>query len=345
MTLAPSPDRLIGTVLISLLAAHFSVSAQTLPEPQRPATSNPLVPEQTLAFPTEPAARNQELPPPPTPSAPPSRRSPIVRSVRPMAAAQPPRQPAANILAWDATTKEISAKAGETNVTLAYVVTNISNSEVAINWLRPSCGCTAAKLPEYPYKLAPGTNVEISAHIDIRGKRGTLSKALYVDTTVGLQTLIMKVNIPLDAPESMTPDQRTINLAIAQADRQAVFKNDCASCHAEPAKGRTGEALYTAACAVCHDAEHRASFVPDLMALNHPTDRVHWESWIKHGKPGTLMPAFAQSEGGILDEQQIKSLVDYLDQKVSRRTATTSAARTDHDHPDTSSIPLPPPGN
>ena len=52
--------------------------------------------------------------------------------------------------------------------------------------------------------------------------------------------------------------------------------------------------------------------VPDLHNLNHPTDAEHWRKWIAYGRPGSMMPAFAQSEGGPLTHQQINVLVDYM---------------------------------
>src|SRR5207253_1461165 len=99
---------------------------------------------------------------------------------------------------------------------------------------------------------------------------------------------------------------------IAKADRQAVFKNDCASCHVEKSKGLTGAALYKEACGICHESEHRATFVPDLHALNKTTDANYWREMISIGKLNTLMPAFAAEQGGPLSKEQINSLVAYL---------------------------------
>jgi mono/diheme cytochrome c family protein len=55
--------------------------------------------------------------------------------------------------------------------------------------------------------------------------------------------------------------------------------------------------------------------VPDLFAIKHPTDAAFWREMITHGKPGSLMPAFALSDGGILDTNQIESLVEYAMKK------------------------------
>jgi mono/diheme cytochrome c family protein len=155
--------------------------------------------------------------------------------------------------------------------------------------------------------LAPKTAGQLEIRVDLRGKRGLLSKIVSVDSTAGLSLLTVNVNIP-------EPDPRELNRMMALADRQAVFRNDCATCHAHPAIGKTGEPLYKAACGVCHEAEHRASMVPDLKALTmtKPTDKSYWDNWVRLGRPGTLMPAFTKAAGGPLDDAQIQSLVTFL---------------------------------
>jgi mono/diheme cytochrome c family protein len=112
----------------------------------------------------------------------------------------------------------------------------------------------------------------------------------------------------------------------AKADRQAVFRGHCAACHTWPAAQRTGESLFQKACGICHISEDRANFVPDLTALKHPTDANFWRDWIVHGKPGTLMPAFAIAEGGILDTNQVESLVDYLVKNYPSKVPARPAA-------------------
>lgn len=234
-----------------------------------------------------------------------------VPSVPPPAAV--PLNPAL-YLAFDSVAKEYQAKLGETNATFIFWMTNISKQEVLINTLRPSCGCTTAKLPSYPWALAPGTNGHIEMNVNFMGKQGTLSKTVAMETSVGWQNFLVKVIIPPAAPVAM--NNREANQKLAAADRQAVFKNDCVSCHVTPGIGKMGKELYAASCAMCHDGQHRASFVPDLKALKHPTDREHWRRWIAMGRVGSLMPAFAQSEGGPLTDDQINSLADYLTQSI-----------------------------
>jgi len=223
-------------------------------------------------------------------------------------------------LVADAEVKEYTAKPGETNAQFTFTLTNSSPADVTVNEVHTSCGCTVAKLPSQPWILTPGTNGQIHVTVDLRGKRGQVTKLVYVNGATGSKTLTVKVNIP-EAQPGLLADRDKIR-EIATADRQAVFKNECASCHAAPTVGKQGEALYAAACGICHDAEHRASMVPDLRNLNHSTDRIYWKVWTTQGKTGSLMPAFAKTEGGPLSEDQINSLADYLAEHVpSRPTA------------------------
>ena len=48
--------------------------------------------------------------------------------------------------------------------------------------------------------------------------------------------------------------------------------------------------------------------VPDLHLMSQPTDYNYWKTNIANGKPGTLMPAFAASQGGPLTDAQIDDL-------------------------------------
>jgi mono/diheme cytochrome c family protein len=134
-----------------------------------------------------------------------------------------------------------------------------------------------------------------------------------------MKPLTVRVTLPQKPLVANAMDDRVRNMQLAMADRQIVFKGECAKCHSEPTKEKTGLALYQAGCAICHDSHNRATMVPDLRALKHPTDREHWIKWTAFGRPGSLMPAFAQSEGGPLTEEQIDSLADYLTTTISQK--------------------------
>jgi mono/diheme cytochrome c family protein len=226
----------------------------------------------------------------------------------------------AGVLVWDAETKEYNAKAGEPTANFTFNLTNVSPTEVVINSVRTSCGCTVAKLPEQPWHLAPGTNGAIQVTANLAGKFGTVVKTVMVDSSAGFKTLTIKVNIPTPPPQPQVAGEmnRSANTLAAMADRQAVFKGGCAKCHVEPTVAKMGKELYNAGCGICHDAEHRATMVPDLHVPKQPIPGdysakwLYWAKWITEGKAGSLMPAFAPAHGGPLNNGQITSLVNYL---------------------------------
>ncbi|MSU59676.1 MAG: DUF1573 domain-containing protein [Pedosphaera sp.] len=250
-------------------------------------------------------------PPPPAPQPlPPELTRPA--QVTPLPAPAAPPQPM-NLLAWDAETKEYDAKSGEAEAHYTFYFTNISEVPVVITSASASCGCAVPKLATLPWTNAPGATGEIPVTMTLAGKPvGVTFKQVFVNTDKGQKTLNVKVTIPAPPAAPVPVMNRDANQKAALADRQAIFKGDCVSCHVEKGKGKLGAELYTASCGICHDAEHRASAVPDLHKLNHDTNADFWKTWIAQGKVGTMMPAFGAPEGGPLNEQQINSLVQYL---------------------------------
>ena len=248
-----------------------------------------------------------------------------------------PTQLPDGVLVWDEVNKEYHAKAGELTAPFSFAVTNASTEEVVINWVRPSCGCTVAKLPPPPWKRAPGPGGTIDLDVDLKGKHGILSKYVSVDTSRGQKMLGIKVHIPAAGQMAGGMDARMKNMQLAMADRQVVFRGECASCHSTPAIGKMGGELFAAACAVCHDTPHRATMVPDLKALTVSPTKEYWKHWITHGKPGSLMPAFSQEQGGPLTPEQIESLAEFLDKDYPQRKVAAAQAHApgdghDHDH-------------
>jgi mono/diheme cytochrome c family protein len=243
----------------------------------------------------------------------------------------------ADALVFDASTKEIQGKPGDTNFIFGFSFTNHATAPAVIESVRTSCGCTVARVPQLPWTIPPDGAGEFSVVLDARGKRGTITKSVFVSTSLGLKSLTVR-GIVADSGSSGVGDDRLRNLQIALADRFAVFRGECASCHAKPAEGKTGPALYVAACGVCHDAHNRGSMVPDLKALPHLTDREHWLRWITFGRHGSLMPAFAVEEGGILTADQVDSLAEYLSRSITQRRAAQAAGR-----PLTSTLKIQPP--
>jgi mono/diheme cytochrome c family protein len=238
----------------------------------------------------------------------------------------PPGQLPANILAFDAETQEFTATNNDPAATFTFNLTNVSSAELTINSVATSCGCTVARLPVMPWKLAAGDTGQIPVTMNLAGKSGVVFKTITMNTDKGVKMLMVKATITPPPAAAMTDADRARNLELAKVDRQAVFKGDCARCHVQPAIGKMGKELYVAACGVCHEGEHRNAMVPDLHALKIETNGDYWKLMVTHGKPGTAMPAFAISEGGPLSDPQIASLVAYLVQVIPSKPATQAGA-------------------
>lgn len=233
-----------------------------------------------------------------------------------------PSQPA-SYLTWSAERLETNAQPGQINVPFTFWLTNVSTEVVSVNAVRTSCGCTVAQLPSTPWQIPPGSNGPIHVTMNLAGKFGAIEKAVTIDSTTGLKSLIVRANIPAQpgaqAAVGGIDPERLKNMQMALADRQVVFKGDCAKCHAEPAVAKLDKPLYDAACGICHNSPHRAAMVPDLARLAHPTNEDHWRRWIRSGRVGSMMPAFAKAEGGPLTDEQIDSLVKFLMESITAK--------------------------
>ena len=220
------------------------------------------------------------------------------------------------IFAWDGVQKSVTVSADKDFAPFSFSFTNITAANVVILNVKASCHCTTAQLPPMPWTIPAGGVGQFTAKVDlnIAGHGGTLFKTINVTTDKGNKQLLLTVNITPAVVRQLTDAERQMGMQLAKVDRQAVFHGDCASCHANPKTigSLYGQRLYDSVCGVCHEAEHRASVVPDLSKLTVPTNLDFWRTWITYGKPGSLMPAFTQSQGGPLTDMQIGSIAAYL---------------------------------
>ena len=228
------------------------------------------------------------------------------------------------ILAWDKLLQDMVAPADQASAHFVFNVTNVSPDNVVILGAHGQCSCTVTELPPLPWTIPPGGTGQVGATVNLEGKSSPLLKAITVSTDKGSKDLYVRITILPPVVHVLTDAERANGVAIAKANRQAIFRADCATCHVKPGEGKNGKPLYDAVCAICHDAKNRADVVPDLHNLKTPTNDEFWRTWISHGKPGSLMPAFATAEGGTLDDMQIARLAAYL-QLVIPSPATTNA--------------------
>jgi mono/diheme cytochrome c family protein len=224
------------------------------------------------------------------------------------------------VFAWDALSKTTEATNEQDFARFTFSFTNITADKVTILNVHPSCGCTTAELPPVPWLIPAGTGGEIKLNVNLEGKTsmaGTLFKYVDVSTDKGSKRLMLRINVlPPPPMPKMTDAQRAAGIAAAKVDRQAVFKGDCTSCHLKKVDGKYGQQLYDLVCAICHESKPRSTMVPDLHNLPVATSEEFWRTWITLGKPGSLMPAFATSQGGPLNDLQIASLAAYLNSTI-----------------------------
>jgi cytochrome c oxidase cbb3-type subunit III len=94
------------------------------------------------------------------------------------------------------------------------------------------------------------------------------------------------------AGQAVRPDQ--------VADFDTLYSQNCSACHG--ANGQNGPAIDLAN--------------PEYQAL---VDDVTLRKWISSGMPGTEMPAFAQSAGGMLTDTQVSALINGMRKRWSQR--------------------------
>lgn len=102
-----------------------------------------------------------------------------------------------------------------------FSIKNISNHNLTIANVRTSCGCTAAK-PEI-VDLAPGASTQLHASLNLRGRRGEISKHIYVQPAGDFPALTLTMRGKSQTVvESKPPSLRWDVLAQGKAEPQFV---------------------------------------------------------------------------------------------------------------------------
>jgi len=148
-----------------------------------------------------------------------------------------------------------------------------------------TCGCTTLKLKER--RIKPGNVVDLDFVVDTRGKLGMVEKTITVHS-----------NDP-HSPWKEIVTFHALPSGMEGADTQAIFTPACSSCHIDNGINKKHEELYQAVCAMCHPTAKFSSRGETLTEM------------IAKGQKLIAMPAY----GGHLSEDQINSLVEYIEGK------------------------------
>jgi len=139
--------------------------------------------------------------------------------------------------------------------------------------------------------------------VDTSGKMGPVEK-----------TITVRSNDPVQPELVLTLKVRVKSIAHGDTsvESSSIFQGECRRCHVNAGSGLSGRRLFEADCAMCHrtkDEDYSPGSPVEVLRLI-PVEVL--EQGIRNGVSGTSMPGFAKSEGGPLDESQVRSLVDYL---------------------------------
>jgi mono/diheme cytochrome c family protein len=176
---------------------------------------------------------------------------------------------------------------------------NSGDQPLSMRDLRSSCGCLA--LAASRKRLGPRESGTIELTLNPVGKRGRIAKTVNIysnDARDPVKTLTVFATV-------------THGVAVVPGTplETVLFKAKCRECHADPARGKSGKALYVAVCAMCHGAKGEGKKTTGPPLVERPDAEMR--RLIAEGQPGSGMAGYAKERGGPLDAEQVESLVRY----------------------------------
>jgi mono/diheme cytochrome c family protein len=228
-------------------------------------------------------------------------------------------EPAGPRLRFESETHDFGDLRSDQKVTYEWVYHNDGDQPLEILSTRPSCGCTAVLPDDTP--VPPGERGVMVVTFDGAGMRGTIRKSLAVlsnDEVRPRALLTITANVtPVAEPVDESGHPRIAG--------QSMLVGECASCHAAPAKGKTGTELYVAICAMCHGSDGVGGRAPSIREASYLSSRSDDElhTAIAYGTANPNMPGFLDLMGGPLSSKQVDSLVRVL-RSWDRPAATPS---------------------
>lgn len=210
---------------------------------------------------------------------------------------------------WEKTTHDFGAIDADAKVSYRWPLWNDGDAPLEVLNTFPSCGCTASLIETEA--IPPHASGSLLITFDAAGQHGDVRKSITVVTSDPVKprtilTILARVRDPVDARVSKG------HPAILG---QSMLGGTCASCHAEPARGKTGAPLFSAVCAMCHGEEGGGGKLgPSLRDAGYlaSKDDAALAASIAYGTTNPRMPGFSQDMGGPLDRAQIVSLVKLL---------------------------------
>src|SRR5205814_718065 len=106
---------------------------------------------------------------------------------------------------WDKTSQEFQRTPADEALETHFTFRNTGQTPVTIKALRPSCGCTTARLEKKTY--APGEQGEIAARFVFGDRKGLhhLSVAVTTSSEKPNDTVVLNLRVNIHDPLAITP--------------------------------------------------------------------------------------------------------------------------------------------
>jgi cytochrome c553 len=187
-----------------------------------------------------------------------------------------------------------------------FIIHNIGGDTLIIIEAHPSCGCTAAVMDNK--KIGAGNSAHLKVKFDSNNKgEGPIVKLITITSNSHDQAEKV-IRITGRIVKSKTAHK------MQAMHLDGIFAGDCAKCHVDKGKGELGARLYDQDCAICHGLKSDGKPGPELSSdamMKHTSKE--WQKIIANGTPHTDMPGFALKNKGPLGDEEIASLVEYMD--------------------------------
>jgi len=176
------------------------------------------------------------------------------------------------------------------------LIRNNSKGFIQIAKVESSCGCTTAE-PE-THLLASGQFTPLHITVDTFGKLGNVRKSITLTDGKGK---MIKAWLSLYVKH---------NPHVMGEGKRSIFDGKCASCHFEPAQGKTtGKAVYDAVCMMCHGENGTGGYAPSIRGKY---EEDAFKQLVANGTGTSHMPGFAKKNKGPLSQMQIDALARWM---------------------------------
>ncbi len=176
------------------------------------------------------------------------------------------------------------------------LIRNNSKDFIQIAKVESSCGCTTAE-PE-THLLAGGQFTPLHITVDTFGKIGDVRKSITLTDGKGKT---IKAWLSLHVKH---------NPHVMVGEKRSIFDGKCASCHFEPAQGKTtGKGIYNAVCVMCHGVNGGGGYAPKIRG-RYKKDTL--KQLVENGTGTSHMPGFAKKNKGPLSQMQINTLAKWM---------------------------------